>query len=136
MVASRSSPWTTRWLTAPTSWTGRSGSWTSSRLTKGSSGSCSMVRLPNSSGNTAELGVTQRGVEDERLLQIRDPKPEVQHAHARQISPTTPREVDALISRSTTDGHPRFATSADLARVAGRSLLLLALPWQYFASCI
>ena len=35
-----------------------------------------------------------------------------------------------------TDGRPRFATSADLARVAGRSLLLLALPWQYFAACI
>ena len=35
-----------------------------------------------------------------------------------------------------TDGRPRFATSADLARVAGRSLLLLALPWQYFAACV
>jgi hypothetical protein len=51
-------------------------------------------------GNTAELGVTERGVEGERLFQIGDPEPEVQHAHARQTSPTTPPEVDAPASRS------------------------------------
>jgi hypothetical protein len=43
-------------------------------------------------GNTAELGVTERGVEGERLIQIGDPEPEVQHAHARQTSPITPSE--------------------------------------------
>ena len=42
-------------------------------------------------GNTAELGVTERGVEGERLFQIGDPEPEVQHAHVRQTRPTTPR---------------------------------------------
>jgi hypothetical protein len=52
-------------------------------------------------GNTAELGVTERGVEGERLFQIGDPEPEVQHAHARQTRPTTP-EVDAPASRSVT----------------------------------
>ena len=47
-------------------------------------------------GNTAELGVTERGVEGERLFQIGDPEPEV---HVRQTRPTTP-EVDAPASRS------------------------------------
>ena len=41
-------------------------------------------------GNTAELGLTERGVEGERLFQIGDPEPEVQHAHVRQTRPTTP----------------------------------------------
>ena len=40
-----------------------------------------MVRLPKLClENTAELGVTERGVEGERLFQIGDPEPEVQHA--------------------------------------------------------
>jgi hypothetical protein len=42
-------------------------------------------------GNTAELGVTERGVEGERLFQIGDSELEVQHAHVRQTRPTTPR---------------------------------------------
>jgi len=42
-------------------------------------------------GNTAELGVIERGVEGERLFQIGDPELEVQHAHVRQTRPTTPR---------------------------------------------
>ena len=41
-------------------------------------------------GNTAQRGVTERGVEGERPFQIGDPEPEVQHAHARQTSPTGP----------------------------------------------
>lgn len=100
-MASRSSTWTTRWFTAPTSSTGRSGSWTSSRLTKGSSGSLEHGQAAELClRNTAELGVTERGVEGERLFQIGDPEPEVQHAHARQTSLTTPPEVDAPVSRS------------------------------------
>ena len=51
-------------------------------------------------GNTAELGVTERGVEGERLFQIGDPEPDVQHTHARQTSPTTPPELDAHRSKS------------------------------------
>ena len=42
-------------------------------------------------GNTAELGVTKRGVEGERLFQIGDPELDVQHARVGRLGPTTPR---------------------------------------------
>jgi hypothetical protein len=56
-------------------------------------------------------------------------------AHAARLRLSSPPS-DVPQAGPPTDRRPRFATSADLARVAGRSLLLLALPWQYFAACI
>ena len=46
------------------------------------------------------------------------------------------RDVGSVSRGSSYGWASSLCYSADLARVAGRSLLLLALPWQYFAACI
>ena len=42
-------------------------------------------------GNTAELGVTERDVEDERLFHIGDPELDVQHARVGRLGRPPPR---------------------------------------------
>ena len=81
-VSCMASTWMTRWLRPPGSTAPRRGSWTSSMVTNSSSGSLSIVRLPNSvSGTFSEHLVPEPGVERERPVQVGHPDAEVQGSH-------------------------------------------------------